>query len=124
MTKKEIASKLIFEGDANLIINGQPISLDDLKETYFQKVYKTAMINKNRRESDNGGIKQIVQRGLTLNLLSKDEALDIILFNDKEKANEIKAKFPVSEKSEEPNEEDVDQAIATVLAGGGQAVSA
>lgn len=123
MKKEEVFAKLVF-GDVEAIeINGVTISSEVIIDTFKNKAWKSALVIKNRREAETGGLKSIVGRALTLKIIDANEGLAIILSNDKARAKTISEQFPETEKSDEPIESDVEQAIALVLSGGGQNVS-
>jgi len=123
MTKEQVRASVKIEGQSDLTINGENISFEDVAETFFQKIWKSANVIKNRRESDSASVKAIIGRALTLKLIDSDKALTILLTGNKEMAQEVAKAFPKVEKSDDPSEDDVAEAIALVISGGGQNVS-
>ncbi len=123
MTKEEVFNAVKFEGISPFKLNGEEISIADVEQTYKSKIWKSAGVIKNRREATHGGINSVVGQALQAELITKDEALNIILMNDRTKMAEIKEQLPQTEKTKDPSQEDVKQAIILVKTGGGQSVS-
>lgn len=115
--KNKLGASLEVEG---LALEGVVLSGEWLLEVITSKVYRTAVVLKNVRESDKGGVKVIIGQALQAGLVTPEQGLNIIMSSDKAELSRLKELLPKSDKTEEPNEEDIEQAIKKVLAGGGQ----
>ncbi len=124
MKKETIAQKLKISGESSIEINGVSLDKTYIVEKLINLMFKNANIIKNRREADNKSQKQVISEALSLELITSEQALTLMLSQEKESVKEtIKAlaeKLPKSEKTEEPSEEDIELAIALTLEGNGQ----
>lgn len=105
------------------------ISQDFIDAIFTAKVLRTATIIKNVRERADGSIKDLTTLALNNGLLDASQAISILTEKDKD-ANAENKKMLIdalqekgllgSEKTEKPTTEDLEQALAKVLAGKGQ----
>lgn len=120
MTFNELKEAVSIEGVKPLFIDGQELKAEYVLSTILGRIWHSANVNKNKREADRGGVKLTIRRALALDLIDKDKALMLMLDPNKEEVGAIKALLPQEPKSEEPSEEDIELAIAQVLANKGQ----
>lgn len=121
MNKTQLREMVTFEGVEPLKIQGEEFSKDFIKSTLLARIWRSATVVKNKRESDKGGIKTTILQAISEGLIEKEEGFDLVMTPNKEKIAELKEKLPSVEKSEEPTEEDIKIAITQVLANKGQA---
>ena len=121
MDFKELKSLVNIEVKEGAKIEGKTFSSEFIKETLYNRIWKSANVVKNKRQADKGGVKAIVSQAIKAKLIDASEALAIIMENDKESANALKEQLPKVEKDELPTREDLETAIKQVLAGKGQA---
>ena len=120
MNKQQFDEAIELAGEPEFTLNGETIDSSDVFKTYNAKIWKEANVIKNRRQAGNNGVKEIVKAGIANELLSKEEALELILMGSKEEVNAIKEQLPEVEKEAEPNDDDVSQAIKNAQEGRGQ----
>ena len=120
MNKEQLKDLLKLTGESQINLQGEKIDSKLVYEIILNKVWRTAIVNKNVREADKGGIKAVVSKALNAKLIDANEALTIILTNDKSKTAELLKQLPQNEKTEEPNAEDIERAIVAFLQGKGQ----
>ena len=121
MNKNQLREMVTFEDVEPLKIQGEEFSQDFIKSTLLARIWRSATVVKNKRESDKGGIKTTIMQAISEGLIEKEEGFDLVMTPNKEKIAELKEKLPSVEKSEEPTEEDIKIAITQVLANKGQA---
>jgi len=101
--------------------NKATIPAEQVSREGYSRIWKSAVVVKNKREADGGGIMLTIQQSLASGAITKEEAFDIMVNKNKEKIAELKALLPTAEKSEEPSDGDIEVAINQYLAGKGQA---
>ncbi len=109
--------------------NEYEVSQSFIDRIFEAKVKRTATIIKNVRERADGSLKDLATLALQNNLMDANQAFSILAEKDKEKNAEnkkmlidlLKEKGILStEKTAEPTDEDMSQALEKVLKGGGQ----
>lgn len=109
--------------------NEYEVSQSFIDQIFEAKVKRTATIIKNVRERADGSLKDLATLALQNNLLNAEQAFSILAEKDKEVNAEnkkmlidlLKEKGILStEKTAEPTDEDMRQALEKVLKGGGQ----
>lgn len=109
--------------------NQYDVNQSFIDSIFKAKVKRTATIIKNVRERADGSLKDLATLALQNNLMDANQAFSILAEKDKEKNAEnkkmlidlLKEKNILStEKTEEPTDEDMRQALEKVLKGGGQ----
>lgn len=109
--------------------NSYELSDEMVAKFFSQKVERTATIRKNQRERADGSIKDLVKMAIDGGILEPLDAVSLLTEKDKDTNKENKKtlieqlteKGLISnEKTEEPTADDYDQALKSVLAGGGQ----
>jgi rRNA maturation endonuclease Nob1 len=124
MKKEIIAQKLKISGESQIEINGVSLDRAYIEEMLINRIWKSANVIKNRREADNKSQKQIITEALQAELITSEQALELMLSQEKESVKEmlktLSDKLPKTEKSEEPSEEDIDLSIALTLENKGQ----
>jgi hypothetical protein len=120
MNFNEFEAGLKIEGTGSVVVNGLTITAEELKQTIKMRIWKSAQVIKNRREQDKGGLKLTVSSALSAKLITEGEALQIILSNDKAKAQALAEKLPKTEKTEDPSADDIAMAVRLVASGKGQ----
>lgn len=103
---------------------------DEMVAKFFsQKVERTATIRKNQRERADGSIKDLAKMAIDGGILEPIDAVALLTEKDTDKNRENKkeliekltdAGLISNEKTAEPTADDYEQALKSVLAGGGQ----
>jgi hypothetical protein len=109
--------------------NQYDVSQDFINAIFEAKVKRTATIIKNVRERADGSLKDLATLALQNGLMDAGQAFSILAEKDKDVNAENKKMLIdllkekgllASEKTEEPTDEDMNQALEKVLKGGGQ----
>lgn len=121
MSKNDLKKMISLEINENeILFNGDKMAKDWMLEIIASKIYRTATVVKNARESDKGGIMATLNCAVSAGLIDAGQAFTIMSTKDKARVEELKKQLPKSEKDDEPSDEDIKLAISKVMAGAGQ----
>ena len=121
MNKEELKAFLTLEDVKPLKLNGVIIDEKVVRDTIISRVWRSAIVNKNKRQADKGGVKAVIASALKEGLIDKSQALDLILLGSKGEINALKEQLPKVEKSEYPSEDDIVKALKQIKENKGQA---
>ena len=117
---KEFEQTQNVEIDGSLTLNGVTIPSEVIKTSIIARIWASAVVNKNKRALTNKSISTIIAYHLKEGSIDKEQALDIMLFKDKEKIQELKDAMPKVEVDKEPSQEDFELAEKQFFSNGGQ----
>jgi hypothetical protein len=130
MTKQQMVEALDITGAQGVTVKytdetGEEViielSPETVKSTIEGRIWRSTGVNKNKRESQGGGVKAVIAYAIENELITSDEALQIMLVGNTEKVKELKSQMPNVEKGEHPIEADLLKALEQTKSNRGQA---
>jgi hypothetical protein len=111
-----------FTGVQPITVNDSNVLLAEyIVSTLYARIWRSAIVVKNKRESDKGGAKATIQQALTAGLIDNSEALNLLLATNTARMAELREALPHNAKTDEPTDEDIKIAVAQLIANKGQA---